>query len=209
MTPGSSGSAWKRIGLTFFAVGVIANFLLQCLPDYSFSDYPILYLVSMVATLSFLGGLFLFWRGRQYAAQETGEEIITSSKPHVLYLRAFRSDPSAARTIVKSLFAGNAWQIGLATEEEQLADVLRPIGDLIAIGEPGEGLPKPGAARMYASNEEWREVVKHQLQAARIVIIRVGAELGENLLWELKQAVESLDPRKGAHSSLEREGEGL
>jgi hypothetical protein len=82
----------------------------------------------------------------------------------------------------------------LATEEEQLADVLRPFGDLVAIGQPGEGLPKPGATRIYASDEEWKEIVKGQMQAARLVIIRAGA--GENLLWELKQAVETLNPQK-------------
>jgi hypothetical protein len=82
----------------------------------------------------------------------------------------------------------------LATEEEQLADVLRPIGDLVAIGQPGESLPIPGAARIYASDEEWKEVVKGQMQAARLVIIRAGE--GKNLLWELKQAVETLNPQK-------------
>jgi hypothetical protein len=81
----------------------------------------------------------------------------------------------------------------LETQEEQLADVLRPIGDLVAIGRPGEALPTPGAARIYASDEEWKAVVKRQMQAARLVIIRAGGR--ENLLWELKQAVETLNPR--------------
>ena len=75
-----------------------------------------------------------------------------------------------------------------------MADVLRPFGDLVAIGQPDEGLPKPGAARIYASDEEWKEVVKRQMRAARLVVIRAGVE--ENLLWELKQAVEALIPLK-------------
>ena len=83
---------------------------------------------------------------------------------------------------------------GLATEEEQLAEVLRPFGDLVAIGQPGEALPKPGAAHIYASDEEWKDVVKGQMEAARLVVIRAG--VGENLLWELKQAVEILDSQK-------------
>jgi len=80
------------------------------------------------------------------------------------------------------------------TEEEQLADVVRPFGELVAIGRPGEGLPEPGAARIYAADEQWKEVVKHQMHAARLVIIRPG--VGENLLWELKQAVQTLNPER-------------
>jgi hypothetical protein len=75
-----------------------------------------------------------------------------------------------------------------------LRDVLRPIGDLVAIGKPGEDLPTPGAARIYVSDEEWKEEVKRRMRAARLVVIRAG--VGENLLWEAKHAFETLNPRK-------------
>ena len=55
-------------------------------------------------------------------------------------------------------------------------------------------MPEPGAARIYVSDEEWKEFVKLRMQAARLVIIRTGG--GENLLWELGQAMESLKPEK-------------
>jgi hypothetical protein len=80
------------------------------------------------------------------------------------------------------------------TEEELLADVLRPFGELVAIGRPGESLPTPGAARIYTSDEEWKDVVKRQMQATRLVVIR--AAIGENVLWELTQAVKTVDPQK-------------
>ena len=141
----------------------------------------------------FLCGAFLFWRGRQYAAKADAERIVTDSTPDVLYLRAFRSDPSTAKYVFSSMVA--LWGVtGWTTEEEQLADVLRPFGDLVAIGQPGEGLPKPGAARIYASDEEWKEVVERRMRASRLVVIR--ASMGENLLWELKQGVETLNPQK-------------
>jgi hypothetical protein len=107
----------------------------------------------------------------------------------VLYLRAFRSDTSTRGFVFSTAFA----PFPVATLEQQLADVLRPFGELIAIGQPGEGLPKPGAARIYASDDEWKDVVKRQLRAARLVIIKSG--VGENLLWEAKQAVETLNPQ--------------
>jgi hypothetical protein len=131
-------------------------------------------------------GAFLFWRGRQYAAQASAEGILTDAKPHLLYLRPFRSD----ETIRKQVFGPRL----TTSEEEQLADVLRPFGELVAIGRPGEGLPTPGAARIYVSDEEWKNVVKRQMQATRLVVIT--ADVGENVLWELMQAVRTVEPQR-------------
>jgi hypothetical protein len=72
--------------------------------------------------------------------------------------------------------------------------VLRPFGDLIAIGRPGEGLPTPGAARIYTSEDEWREVVKRRIKEAQLVVIRAAP--GEHVFWELTQAIEILTPQK-------------
>jgi hypothetical protein len=83
---------------------------------------------------------------------------------------------------------------GLASEEEQLADVIRPFGRLVAIGRPGEDLPTPGAARMYAADEAWQALVNEQMSLARLVIVRLGASGG--LLWELRRAREVVDPRR-------------
>jgi hypothetical protein len=138
-------------------------------------------------------GAFLVWRGRQHAAKADAERILTDHKPDVLYLRSFRIDQSTADYAFENALTG-ADESALASTEEQLADVIRPIGDLVAIGRPGEGLPTPGAARIYASDDEWKELVKRQMRAAQLIIIRAGA--GENLLWELKQAVETVNPQK-------------
>jgi len=191
------GTARKRIGVTLMVVGGIGMILQQVFNFIPHSDtvtgrmlwvLPFLYLSLPV----FLWGAFLCWRGRQYAAKADAERIVTDSNLDVLYLRAFRSDPSTAKYVFRSVLA--LWGAGWTTEEEQLADVLRPFGDLVAIGQPGEALPEPGAARIYASNEEWKDVVEGQMRAARLVVIRAG--VGENLLWELKQSVKTLSPQK-------------
>ena len=70
---------------------------------------------------------------------------IYDSRPHVLYLRSFQTDASTPFKVLAS---------GFTTEEEQLADVLRPLGEMVAIGRPGELLPTPGAARTYATDSE-------------------------------------------------------
>jgi hypothetical protein len=103
----------------------------------------------------------------------------------LFYLRSFKSDPSTTKIVFAGLFA---------TEEEQLRDVLQPIGELVAIGRPGEELPTPGAARLYVSDEEWKGRVEREMLAVRLVIIR--AAIGENLLWEVKHALETLNPQK-------------
>ena len=51
---------------------------------------------------------------------------------------------------------------------------------VVAIGKPGEDLPTPGAARIYVSDEEWKEEVKRRMRAARLVVIRAGVAVKVN-----------------------------
>jgi len=89
----------------------------------------------------FAGGVALF-RGRQHQARArmmSAKGPLDDGRPDVLYLRAFSSDPSAF---------GALRTTGLSTEEEDLAAAVRPLGDLVTVGRPGETLPTPGGARM-------------------------------------------------------------
>jgi hypothetical protein len=184
--------AYKIIGVTFCVFGFILQQMVFI--KFVFNQHNAMDMVvyGPLAILMTFGGAFLFWRGSQYAAEANAEKIVTDASPDVLYLRAFRSDPSTKGYVFRLMFGGLI--MGMSTEEQQLDEVLRPFGDLVAIGQPGEDLPKPGAARICASDEEWKEVVKRQMRAARLVVIRAG--VGENLLWELKQAVETSSPEK-------------
>ena len=197
------GTALKRTGVALIAAGTIFNSAIQVL---NMSPWWFVFLSAQADIVSDIydyivwsalvllpGGAFLIWRGRQYAAQASAKRIISDSKPHLLYLRAFRSDPSTAREVFKSLdHFSNV--LGFQSEEEQLVEVLQPFGELITIGRPGESLPTPGSARIYTSDEEWKEVVKSRIQAAPLVVIRAAA--GENVFWELTQAVKILNPQK-------------
>ena len=166
------------------AAGIITNLVLDFTSSLLWPHHKLLLVILQLLAPIWVGlGAFLFWRGRQYAAQASAVSIITDAKPHLLYLRPFQSD----WTTTKNIFRNRSDWI---TEEEQLADVLRPFGELVAIGRPGEGLPTPGAARIYASDEEWKDVVKRQMQSTRLVVIM--AAVGENVLWELTQATKML-----------------
>lgn len=185
---GNYAKRLKRIGIFLLITGFLVGIMFRFISGEEMNEE-----LPLLPFLMIPGGAFLYWRGRQYAAQMDAERIITDSKPDVLYLRAFVSDPSTAGNVLSSMLTVRLMS-GLATEEEQLADVLRPFGDLVAIGQPGEGLPKPGATRIYASDEEWKKVVKRQMRTAPLVVIRAGS--GENLLWELQQAAETVSPHK-------------
>jgi hypothetical protein len=168
-------------------VGSVSGVVLSGSPGWPIlGESKLLFAILTLPAILLFAGAFLSWRGRQYAAQASVESVITDAKPHLLYLRSFRSDSTTTKEVFRSEFA--------TTEEEQLADVLRPFGELVAIGRPGEGLPTPGAARIYTSDEEWKDVVKRQMRTARLVVIM--AAVGGNVLWELTQAVETLEPQK-------------
>ena len=145
-------------------------------------------LAGLFGPIVMIPGLFLYFRGRQQAAKARAADPagpLQSSSPDVLYLRSFQSDTS---TTFKKLMSG------LTTEEEQLADVLRPFGEMVAIGRPGESLPLPGAARIYATDSEWKGVVLDHMRSAPLVVIRAGT--GTGLLWEFEQAFSNLHPAK-------------
>lgn len=177
-----------RTGSGLLIAGMVLGFTVPFIIDAAAAV-----VVSFIALAILLAGSFLFWRGRQHSARAAAPTVLSDASPDVLYLRDFRTDPSTLGQMFSALVTP-ALLTGLLTEEEQLAEAMKPLGDLVAIGKPGEGLPTPGAARMYASDEEWRALVSRQMQNARFVVIRAGSS--EGVIWELRRAVELVDPRK-------------
>jgi hypothetical protein len=138
-------------------------------------------------------GAFLYLRSRQYVDETVATRVISDSRPHVLYLRSFAADISTMGYVFSTL---NLIKVasGWKTDEEQLVEVLQPFGDLVAIGKPGETLPTPGAARIYASDADWEEVVTDKMQTAQLVVVLAGTSGG--LLWEFKKVVQVVNPKK-------------
>lgn len=187
----NAGSFRRGLGKTLLIIGFLLGVVLRIVPASEIGEEGII--LFFLPLLFILIGAFLFFRARQYADQSSAADIITDEKPDILYLRAFRSDPSIIGQTFKSLLRPHLMS-GMFTEEEQLREALKPIGDMVAIGQPGESLPKPGAARMYASDDEWKQVVTDQMKAARLIIIRAGS--GRGLFWEFQQAVKVVPPEK-------------
>jgi hypothetical protein len=145
--------------------------------------------VSWLGIPLMFGGMLLNFRGRRVSARELASSAanpLLDARPDVLYLRAFRSDASGMKRALRG---------GLTTAEEDLAEALRPIGDLVTVGQPDERLPLPGATRMYVSDQEWKAVVGEQMRHAALVVVRVGSG-GAGLLWECSEAFTTLRPEQ-------------
>jgi hypothetical protein len=99
----------------------------------------------------------------------------------VLLLRSFRDDHLVARRI--------DWQSRMfetsATFEEVLTEELWNSGPVVAIGEPGEAVPRAGAAREYVSHDGWQSRVQEMAAGAAMIVIVVGSTPG--LGWELQR----------------------
>ncbi|MEV0677748.1 hypothetical protein AB0I60_14610 [Actinosynnema sp. NPDC050436] len=125
-------------------------------------------------------------RGRRHAVEVLPSlDGLPADRPVVLFLRSFTDDRGFASQ-QRGEVPLDHWGT-TRTEEEQLAAALAPFGRMVALGQPGEPLPPPGASRAFASDEAWREQVLAGLDRARLVLLAAGP--GESLRWEVEQVV--------------------
>lgn len=130
-------------------------------------------------------GVFLWYRGRQHLARVDTAERLHDPRPPVVLLRAFQSDDSA-RAVLFPLY--------LKTFEEHLAAALRPVGPLVALGQPEEALPPPGASRVYETDQTWKDRVVDLFKRARLVVLIFGTS--SSVLWETTTAFQMLKPQQ-------------
>src|SRR4051794_2257316 len=131
----SDQPAGSGTGLKIFGILIIIGGAIFYAAAGDVEEHPIALVGAVIMAL----GLLVHFRGRKQAAKAKAaapQSALSSAAAHVLYLRSFRTDTSSSAKVLLS---------GLTSDEEQLADVLRPFGQLIAIGKPGEPLPLPGA----------------------------------------------------------------
>lgn len=173
----------QAVGMVMLAIGLLAFLLSLQL------DLIAAIVAAPLAGVFLIAGFYVSRAARQLAAQAALEALEQDPRAPVLYLRTFESESQTSKGLPGSL---PLLDEGIVTEEEQLAKVVSEIGPFIAIGRPGERLPTLGAVRLYAGNEEWRGQVIELLAIAALVIIRVGGT--ENLLWEVRQALQHTPP---------------
>ncbi|HKA20506.1 MAG TPA: hypothetical protein VKN18_19635 [Blastocatellia bacterium] len=102
----------------------------------------------------------------------------------VVYLRSFHFDKRLAR---RPLAIGRVFSI--YTEEEQLVQAVHDIGPVVAVGRPGERLPRLGAQRVYLEDIDWHQQILSWFARAALVIIHVPPKLTEGVSWEIEQSL--------------------
>jgi hypothetical protein len=62
------------------------------------------------------------------------------------------------------------------------------VGPVVTLGRPGDDLAFAGAARLYVSNANWQQAIRHLMMRSIAVVILVGRT--EGLWWEINTALE-------------------
>ena len=166
------------IGVTLLAVAMVMLFGREALPFLAVGQVLI---VSGVVLGQMTGALPLQYLRK--CSAKSADEILASDGSPVLYLRSFQDDDEAEQI--------SGWYL---TDEEQVTLALSDLGPVIAVGEPGEVLPDLGAARFVLHEERWQEEVRHLVDRALLVVVRVATTPG--LLWEVGVTVRCLEPKR-------------
>lgn len=150
---------------------------------------------SLVSLGLFLLILLFGRRSAQHEAASAEEAMRLDPRPPVVYLRSFQDDGQALHAPFDPGGMGRRIAgILLRTPEQELADALAHVGPVIAIGKPGERLPELGAARLYVPHEAWQARVHALLDAAALVVLRVGGS--EGVRWEIEQTLAQVPPER-------------
>ncbi len=97
-------------------------------------------------------------------------------EPFILYLRSFVADVQTAKSVDILLSHGKS-------EEEETVDVFSEIAPVVAIGNPQDRNLPLGAARLYFSDDVWKQKVLEMLSNAKLVVLRLGET--SNFWWEV------------------------
>lgn len=118
-------------------------------------------------------------RRRRYSSPSAQAVMRSDRRAPILVLRSFVDDDLQGRE-------DRSWFRSADTFEEVLADRLWSFGPVIAIGQPGEPIPRAGAARDYVSHDAWQQRVHALAADAAMIVIIAGRTAG--IVWELEHA---------------------
>jgi hypothetical protein len=138
---------------------------------------------ALVAVLASSAGIRLRERGRRL--RYVSALSLPPDRAPVLLLRSF-TDEELADPRPLDFFQRRY--------EERLTRALERLGPVICVGRPGDPLGFGGAARLYVSDEHWRQAVHHLMGRALAVVIVVGPTAG--LWWEIVTALKAVEPRR-------------
>jgi hypothetical protein len=127
--------------------------------------------------------------GRRLSRPDAASLLEADQRAPIVLLRSFQDDSKSVKSrnvLARLLFWGFGGRIRL---EQAIAGELARFGPFVAIGQPGERLPRLGAARAYFSDDEWQAAVHEWIGRARTLTIIAG--MTRWLTWELQQVIAS------------------
>ncbi|WP_410675306.1 hypothetical protein [Amycolatopsis sp. cmx-4-68] len=132
--------------------------------------------------------------GRRHTVHILQSMGAAKEKPYVLYLRPFKSDKMTASMLRPRILPGfyPLYAPDVLTLEDRLSKMWGGFGRVIAVGQPDERLPQPGALRLYLPTHDWQQVVTSLIDDARLVLLSVGT--GKGTLWELREVMHRRKP---------------
>ncbi|MFJ9417147.1 transferase [Streptomyces sp. NPDC101227] len=173
------------VGYALFAAGALATNMSQQQGYKMPLEAQALLLVGGLATLG--AGVLTLRYTRPRSARGAAQALLADGRRPVLYLRSFADDDTAAQV-------DDAAFVNMHSREEQLAGALGAVGPVIAVGRPGEPLPRLGAARFYLPLDDWQPAVLRLMELSQLIVLRLGP--GEGLWWEVERARATQPARK-------------
>jgi hypothetical protein len=113
----------------------------------------------------------LFTRARRVLAPTAEVAVHGDPRPPMLFLRSFQDDKTKLKARVRLAGLPAMQQLRL---EEAIELMLSGLGPFLAVGEPGEGLPQLGAARVYLAEDEWQNAVLAWIRGSSLIIMLAG-----------------------------------
>lgn len=121
---------------------------------------------------------------KRYAAVDASMVLAKDSRAPILYLRSFLDQ-----------FTSDDLWFHVEADEELIYPVVKQIGPVIAIGQPGELLPPTGASRLYVeAQSDWHNAVKEYMEQSQLIIISPRDTKG--VIWEISTAYNLSHPEK-------------
>ena len=176
---------YLAVGMLIVGIAILCVTLAPGMVNYSAVETATLLSIFIGGPIAYFLSKFAFNRfinkGRQMLAPTAAEVLSKNPINPVLYLRSFKIDEAPSDYIVSK----NAIAIPKPTEEMRIGHSLNIIGPMVAIGDPEEELPKLGAARLYSTNETWKDRFYELLDSCKHVLWTVGVT--PSVLWEFSQ----------------------
>ncbi|NNC98305.1 MAG: hypothetical protein HKN88_09575 [Gammaproteobacteria bacterium] len=186
------GKLYTVIGLLILLVGSVGALLTRYGSALGL-DRPdgaiIFYIVGLL--MAALGIKFISsGRKLQMLYAETLVQNHTGERPLFLYLRSFKLDEEDKQDIVLP----GGLSVSINPWESSLSVAFGRVGEMVAIGRPGEKLATTGASRLYVTDDEWQDKVLELIDKTDLVIWTFGDTKG--LRWEISRLVQVVPPEK-------------